>query len=110
MRKTQKEAWRVLIFRWILPLYFAWQCGYNMSDNSYMSKYLHEVDLVHHYVKVMHDTHERDTEFTMFELECSMRDRHRLIEVRDYAYSLEDKLGIKHTKYSSNWLAGCSDK
>ena len=110
MKASTKKAWKSLLFRWIIPLYVAWQCGFNMSNNEYLYKYLHEVDLVHHYVKVMHDTHEDDMEWVMFELKNSTKDRWRLIEVRDYAYKLEDRLHIKHTRYSDNWLSGCKDK
>lgn len=92
MNKAQKKLWKRLIFRWILPLYIAWQCGYNMQNNKYLYKYMHESDLVHHYVKIMHDTHLQDMEMNHFTEAVWIQEVNKYIEMRDYARKLERKL------------------
>lgn len=71
----------------------------------YHDKYLHESDLVTHYVKIMHDTHEQDLEISNYSEQLWINEtiKYNCIKsdydnMQQYAWKLEHKLRRNHIK------------
>jgi hypothetical protein len=92
MKKAQKKAWKNLFWRWILPLYIAWQVGYNMSDQSYLSKYSRQSEEFKRAVVCYKESRNFDNEMLTFEIQCHFDALRKYLEMKDYAKKLERKL------------------
>lgn len=95
LSKYRKKVLKNLFLRWILPLYLAWQCGYNMSDNQYLNKYSHQSECMRRLVLANKESLDDQRDFSMFSYKLYIQYLNKYIEMRDYAYKLENKLKAK---------------
>ena len=106
-KKQKKELIdfiKYLFFRWILPLYIAWQCGYNMCDMPGEAKFYHEAYLVTRYVKMIDDIHEKDSELISFIERKYIKKSNENLELRKKINKLEHKDEQRVRNHTCNLL------